>query len=60
MLFHQLNSQVIYQQILSDYAAKEDESETLAEAVGDYFANRENAKPFSLEIVKLLKERLLP
>jgi len=43
---------------ISDYAVKKDDSETLAEAVGDYVANGNNAAPLSLEIIKLLKERL--
>ncbi len=42
---------------ISGYAETND-SECLAEAVGDYIANKENSSPLSVEIWKLLKEKL--
>ena len=38
--------------------ARFNESEALAEAMGDYITNGEKANPFSLQIVKVLKKRL--
>ena len=40
------------------YCARENKSECLAEAVGDYIVNRENANLLSLEIIKVLKGEL--
>lgn len=42
---------------ISGYA-KKNKAETLAEAVADFYANRENAKPLSKEIWKRLKKEL--
>jgi len=42
---------------ISEYAGKND-AETIAEAFSDVFRNKDNAKPLSLEIVRLLKKEL--
>ena len=43
---------------IGEFAVLNNESETLAEAVGDYFTNGSNAHPFSLKIIEVLKEVL--
>lgn len=56
--WHQ-NPQLAADQIgrISRYAAS-DASETVAEAISDYYSNRRNAKPLSKEIWRIAKEEL--
>lgn len=42
---------------ISGYAAEDEYCETIAESFADYYANRDKAAPFSLEIMKHIKQR---
>ena len=47
-----------FQGSISEYARNDIYDETIAEAYHDYYLHKDNAKPASLEIVNVLKERL--